>query len=77
VAGKDLWKRASISPHNTRDCMSEKGGSVGFWGKRGGRIVIDKVGVRKVELIGEGVVNLEKVRGWRCDGSVKTMGAEM
>jgi len=30
---------------------------VGFWGKRGGRIVIDKVGVKKVELIVEGVVN--------------------
>jgi len=37
--------------------MSEKGASVGFWGKRGGRIVIDKVGVKKVELMGEGVVN--------------------
>lgn len=50
-------EESKYQPHNTRDCMSEKGGSVGFWGKRGGRIVIDKVGVKKVELIGEGVAN--------------------
>jgi len=31
-------------------------------GEERGEIVIDKVGVKKVELIGEGVVNLEKVR---------------
>lgn len=37
--------------------MSEKGASVGDWGKRGGRIVIDKVGVKKVELIGKGVAD--------------------
>jgi len=50
-------EESKCQPHNTCDCMSEKGASVGFWGKRGGRIVIDKVGVKKVELMGEGVVN--------------------
>jgi len=50
-------EESKYQPHNTRDCMSEKGASVGDWGKRGGRIVIDKVGVKKVELIGKGVAD--------------------
>jgi hypothetical protein len=51
-----LFKRASISP-TTPVILCLRREEVWGFGGREGRIIIDKVGVKKMELIGEGVIN--------------------